>query len=103
MGISNEHSKELRNYFKGYIIALIMTLAAFGVGISEHISRQTALIIIGVLGVSQLLVHIHYFLHVDFSERKREDLNLILFSALLLSIMVAGTIWLLVNLYNRMM
>jgi cytochrome o ubiquinol oxidase operon protein cyoD len=48
------------------------------------------------------LVHFRFFLHLGFKD-KREDLLLLLFSALLLSIMVAGTIWIMASLSVRMM
>jgi cytochrome o ubiquinol oxidase operon protein cyoD len=48
-----------------------------------------------------MVVHFRFFLHIGFKE-KREDLQLIVFSALLLLIMVAGTIWIMASLAVRM-
>ena len=48
-----------------------------------------------------MVVHFRFFLHIGFREH-REDLQLILFSALLLFIMVAGTIWIMASLALRM-
>ncbi|WP_187775866.1 hypothetical protein [Salinicola corii] len=36
------------------------------------------------------------------TKNKREDLQLILFTVLILTIMVGGTLWILFNLYYRM-
>jgi cytochrome o ubiquinol oxidase operon protein cyoD len=49
----------------------------------------------------QVIVHLHFFLHIRF-EHNREDLQLILFSTLLLAIMVAGTVWIMASLALRM-
>ncbi|OTP65282.1 Cytochrome O ubiquinol oxidase subunit IV [Caballeronia sordidicola] len=46
-------------------------------------------------------MHFRFFLHISFSHQ-REDLQLILFSALLLGIMVAGTVWIMTSLAQRM-
>ncbi len=58
-------------------------------------------ITIGVFALAQMIVHFRFFLHIGF-QHKREDLQLILFSALLLFIMVAGTIWIMASLAIRM-
>lgn len=40
---------------------------------------------------------------IDIGCKKRKDLQLTLFTVLLLAIMAAGTIWIMANLYTRMM
>jgi cytochrome o ubiquinol oxidase operon protein cyoD len=47
------------------------------------------------------IVHFRFFLHISFRE-KREDLQLILFSTLVLIIMVGGTVWIMGSLALRM-
>ena len=59
------------------------------------------LIVVGVFALVQMIVHLRFFLHISFRQ-KREDLQLILFSALLLTIMVMGTIWIMASLALRM-
>ena len=56
---------------------------------------------IGDFALVQMLVHFRFFLHIGFRQ-KREDLQLLLFSALLLTIVVAGTIWIMASLAQRM-
>ena len=51
--------------------------------------------------LTQMLVHFHFFLHLGI-KGNREDMLLIVFSALLLTIMVAGTIWIMASLARRM-
>jgi cytochrome o ubiquinol oxidase operon protein cyoD len=57
--------------------------------------------VIGAFALAQMVVHFRFFLHIGFRQ-KREDLQLILFSTLLLVIMVAGTIWIMASLAMRM-
>ena len=61
-----------------------------------------AIILITLCALAQLVVQLRYFLHLDLSEQKREDLHLVLFTVLLLGIMSIGTIWILGNLAIRM-
>jgi len=55
-----------------------------------------------VLGFVQLVVQLVYFLHIDRRRSSREDLDLILFSSLVLLIIILGTVWIMGNLADRM-
>jgi cytochrome o ubiquinol oxidase operon protein cyoD len=56
-----------------------------------------------VLAFVQIIVHFRFFLQVDFKKRARDNLLLILFSALIIALMVSGTLVLLFNLRLRML
>ena len=51
----------------------------------------------------QLAVHLRFFLHIDLKRSARADLQLILFSSLIVALMVGGTLVVLFNLHGRMM
>jgi cytochrome o ubiquinol oxidase subunit IV len=96
-----EERRELRSYLCGVGIALLLTMVPFALLHWAHLPRLPMLVVVGVFALFQILIHFRCFLHISFA-RKREDLQLILFSALLLSIMVAGTIWIMASLASRM-
>ena len=96
------YADELRSYLTGYALAVILTLAAFAVVAFSGLSATLGLSVIGALALVQVVVHFSYFLQIDLSRQKREDLQLILFSTLLLVIMAVGTIWIMANLATRM-
>jgi cytochrome o ubiquinol oxidase operon protein cyoD len=97
-----EERREFRSYVWGAGSALVLTLVPFAlVHWFPNISRLWLLIVIGAFALVQILVHFHFFLHIGFKQ-KREDLQLLLFSGLLLTIMVAGTIWIMASLALRM-
>lgn len=94
--------RDLRTYLTGFALAIALTAASFWVVLSGGLAAGTALALIGVLGLVQLYVHLRYFLHIDRSRQKREDLDLILFTSLVVLIIILGTAWVLGNLYERM-
>lgn len=96
-----EEHKEFLSYVWGAGLALLLTLVPFALVHWVAVPRFPLLIVIGAFALVQMLVHFRFFLHISFSQ-KREDLQLILFSALLLIIMVAGTIWIMASLASRM-
>ncbi|MBN8292141.1 cytochrome o ubiquinol oxidase subunit IV [Rhodobacter sp. NTK016B] len=97
-----DHRREARLYLAGFGLALTLTLVPFGL-VSWGLMQGRALAItIAVLAVAQIVVHLRFFLHIDLSRQKREDLQLILFTVLLLAIMAFGTLWIMGNLATRM-
>ncbi|MEH6952952.1 cytochrome C oxidase subunit IV family protein (plasmid) [Nitrobacter sp. NHB1] len=97
-----EEREEFLSYVWGISLALLLTVEPFAlIYWFPGIPRFPLLLFIGVLALVQILVHFRFFLHIGFKQ-KREDLQLLLFSALLLTIMVAGTIWIMASLAQRM-
>lgn len=97
-----EAKRELRSYMWGIGLALATTLPPFALVYWSALSRFWLLVAIGGFAVVQIVVHFRFFLHIDLSKQKREDLQLILFSALILVLMGGGTIWIMANLALRM-
>lgn len=95
--------RELRLYLVGFSLAVILTAIPFAAVASGVVPRAVTGWLITVCGLLQAAVHFRCFLHIDFSRQKREDLQLVLFSVLLLLLMAGGTIWVLGDLSARMM
>lgn len=96
-----QERREFGSYVWGVGLALLLTVVPFALVHWTVIPRFPLLIVIGAFALVQMLVHFHFFLHIGF-KHKREDLQLILFSAVVLFIMVAGTIWIMASLALRM-
>ena len=102
MGADN-HRQEQRHYLIGFALALILTMIPFGVVYTGALSPLMTGVVLGLSAIAQLVVQLHYFLHIDLGKSSRDDLQLILFTALIMIIMVAGTLWVLTNQMHRMM
>ncbi|MGH6985595.1 MAG: cytochrome o ubiquinol oxidase subunit IV [Caulobacteraceae bacterium] len=92
---------EFASYAAGLGGALTLTVSAFALIRWEVLPHFWLVVAIGALALVQGVVHFRFFLHIGFRQR-REDLQLILFSALLLAVMVAGTVWIMASLATRM-
>ena len=95
-------ARERRAYLVGAALALALTLAAFATVASGLFARTTAIVVVGALAALQMAVHLRWFLHLDLSESRREDLQLVLFAALLILLMTGGTLWIMLDLHGRM-
>lgn len=98
-----DQRRDLRSYAIGFALAMLLTAAAFALVLWSPWPRPVVLACVAVLALVQVVVHLRWFLHIDLGRQKREDLQLILFSALLLLLMAGGTLWVLANLAQRMM
>lgn len=89
-----------RSYAIGFLLALALTLVPFGL-VMSHSSLGTPLII-AVIALAQIGVHIVYFLHVG-AEGQRWNLIALVFTAIVVCIILGGSIWIMHNLYMNMM
>ncbi|EBA08629.1 cytochrome o ubiquinol oxidase subunit IV [Sagittula stellata] len=103
MNDRDERAQDLRMYFTGFAAAIVLTALSFATAILQPFGPMGIFASLAVLAAVQVVVHFRFFLHIDFSRQKREDLQLILFTGLIIAIMVAGTVWVLGNLMARMM
>ncbi|WP_226573378.1 cytochrome o ubiquinol oxidase subunit IV [Acuticoccus sediminis] len=99
---NGERGRDTRAYLTGFALAVLLTVPPFVLAWTGVLPRGTTPWVIAVAALVQIVVHLRYFLHVDLSRQKREDLQLILFTVLLLALMGGGTIWILSDLAYRM-
>jgi cytochrome o ubiquinol oxidase operon protein cyoD len=66
-------------------------------------SPAATLAAIFVAGIVQILVHLHYFLHLDTTSAARWNVVALMFTLLIMALFVGGTIWIMHSLYYRMM
>lgn len=94
---------EILSHAIGYGLALALTGAAFAIVHWPSFAYATTLAIVFGLALVQMVVHFRFFLHISLQKSARDDLQLILFSTLIVILMVSGTLVILFNLRERMM
>jgi cytochrome o ubiquinol oxidase operon protein cyoD len=97
-----EARAEARRYTVGALLSAGLTALAFWVAAEPALPRGTMMAVTGLAALVQVAVQLRCFLHLGWRNQKREDLQLILFSALLLAIMAGGTLWIMASLAARM-
>ncbi len=95
--------RETMTYVVGYGSALVLTGCRLRPGLLPPAGGPDAFYTVLGLGLVQMLVHFRCFLHIDLKRSARADLQLILFSSLVVALMVGGTLVVLFNLHHRMM
>ena len=83
---------------------MALTAAAFAmVMVGEGLPRGVVLAVITCAAVVQILVQLHFFLHLDNSSSMRWNVMALLFTAAIMFLFVGGSLWIMFNLYERMM
>lgn len=108
--VANETTEELRagyrREFHSYLYCLApafaLTALPFGLVYWSVLPHYWIVSVLGVFAVIQIIVHFRFFMHINPRRQKADDLHLILFSTLILTLMGGGTIWVLANLAMRM-
>jgi len=93
----------LKSYLTGFILSLILTAIAFASVMSGALSSAAALAGIFMAGIVQILVHLHYFLHLDTTSAARWNVVALVFTLLIMALFVGGTLWIMSSLNYRMM
>ena len=92
----------LRSYLVGFVLAVVLTAIPFYLVATHALPPSRIMLVIAVAAVLQILVHLRFFLHLSFTTTPRENLLAIAFTAVLLCIMVGGSLWIMIDLHSRM-
>ena len=92
-----------RDLLIGFGLAVVLTVIPFAAMISGRLSSQAAYGVIAFCALVQVLVHLRYFFRLDRMAAARESLAVLAFAAVLILIMVSGSLWIMFDLHHRMM
>lgn len=94
----------LKTYIIGFVLSVVLTVIPFYIVMAEvDISANMATGLIFLLGGLQMIVHIHYFLHVTLKVEEGWQAMSAGLTVLLLVIVLSGSIWVMFNLEANMM
>lgn len=93
----------LRSYTVGLLLSVVLTIASFAVVMRGTLPSHTAMAVIVGLCVAQLLVQLVYFLHLGTGPGQRGNTAVFVCTALLIVIVVAGSLWVMHNANINMM
>jgi cytochrome o ubiquinol oxidase subunit IV len=96
-------SKSLMSYITGFVLSLLLTMAAYLVAVSHIFEGRLLVAVIVMLALTQLLVQLIFFLHLADESRPWWNLQVFMFMGLIVAILVFGSLWIMSNLdYHTM-
>ncbi|AZL86354.1 cytochrome o ubiquinol oxidase subunit IV [Aliivibrio salmonicida] len=100
---SDQQDLGAKGYITGFIASLILTMIPFYFAYTGVLSREVTIVVLILSAIAQLVVHLFYFLHMDSTEKGRFNMLSFVFTAVIVFIVIAGSIWIMWNLNNNMM
>ncbi len=93
----------LKSYAAGFVLSLLLTALSFGVVMGGAVPHSLVLPLIVVLAVVQLLVQLILFLHLGTAPEQRNNTVIFMLTAMLITIVVSGSLWVMHNANMNMM
>jgi cytochrome o ubiquinol oxidase operon protein cyoD len=87
----------------GVLLAFVLTAIPFGLVAARLLAPAPCFAIIAITAIAQIFVHLRYFLHLDLAPSSQDRLIALVFTAILIVIMMGGSIWIMFDLHGRMM
>lgn len=83
----------LKSYLVGFVLSVILTAIPFWMVMSGAFSRSFATTGIVIAALVQIIVHLKFFLHLDFTKEGRINTMSFIFTALITVMLVGLSIW----------
>jgi len=83
----------IKPYLVGIGLALVLTAIPFGLVAARPLQPRQILIVIGAAAITQVAIHLRYFLHLELKPSSQNKLIALCFAAVVLLILVGGTLW----------
>jgi len=93
----------LRGYLVGYVAAAVLTIASFLAAETSALTPSSVTAAVAVLAIAQMLVHLIFFLHISTSPNQRTNILAFAVTAIIVSMVVAGSLWIMSHLDSNMM
>lgn len=104
IGAWPRHSHSLlRAYALGFVVSLVLTATAYFVTVHAESSSTALYVALLVLACAQFVVQVMCFLHLGGERSSRDRLIVLCAASLIVLILVAGSLWIMTHLNERMM
>ena len=92
----------LQSYLIGLVLAALLTVASFLAVQSHFIYGPGIPVALAVLAITQMGVHLAFFLHLTSAPDNTNNVLALAFGVLIVTLVVGGTLWIMTHLDNNM-
>lgn len=105
--MSNHHEAadhgSVKSYLQGFVLSVMLTAIPFWAVMTGQLSPGLTLAAVVGLALVQIVVHLKYFLHLNFSLSGRANTVAFLFTALVIVMVVGLSVWIILSANEMMM
>ena len=84
---------QVKSYLVGFLLSVVLTAVPFWAVMSHQFEQSVTVAIVVAAAVVQIVVHLKYFLHLDFSKEGKLNTFSFLFTALIIVMVVGLSVW----------
>lgn len=107
--MSQTHEKRLEagpgsvtSYTVGFVLSVVLTVIPFALVLSGALSQAATVFCVFAAAIVQIVVQLHYFLHLDRSSGMYWNVLSLVFTVLIMTLFIGGSIWVMYSLHYRM-
>lgn len=93
----------VKGYVTGFALSVVLTAIPFWLVMAKVLPSQATALVIAAFAAVQMLVHMVYFLHLNAKVEGGWSLLALVFTAVLVVIMLAGSVWVMYHMNTNMM
>ncbi|MBO9624293.1 MAG: cytochrome o ubiquinol oxidase subunit IV [Sphingomonas sp.] len=102
-GDTHGHAFTIRGYLTGFLLSVVLTALPFWMVMSGNFDPHATAITIIAFAVLQIIVHTVSFLHLNSSSEGGWTLMAYIFTAVIVLIVISGSLWIMFHLNANMM
>jgi len=95
-------SGSFKSYATGFVLSIVLTGIPFILVMTGALSHSVMVFCIFAAAILQIIVQLHYFLHIDTSSAMYWNVVSLLFTFIIIFMFVGGSIWIMYSLHYRM-
>ncbi len=93
----------VKSYIIGTTLCIILTIIPFALVMTGAFSKTVTIGGVITAALVQLIVQLHYFLHLDTSSEQRWNVIALLYAILIMALIIGGSMWIMHHLHGRLM
>jgi cytochrome o ubiquinol oxidase operon protein cyoD len=94
----------VKSYVMGLILSIVLTVIPFGMVMNGGFGETTVIVTIVIMAVLQVLLQLILFMHVNVkTEEGRDSGSFVFFTAVILTLIIGGTVWIMYHLNINLM
>ena len=90
---TDDLSSQVKSYLVGFMLSVVLTAIPFWAVMSHYFEKPLTIALVLGSAVVQIVVHLKYFLHLDFSKEGKLNTFSFLFTALIIVMVVGLSVW----------
>ena len=93
----------VKSYLTGFVLSVILTVIPFALVMYPTLPKPVTAGVVAIFAVIQVVMHLIYFLHLNFSPHQRWNVTALVFSTVVIALLVGLSLWIMYSVHHNML